>query len=67
MYYALIKNEFVQNIIVADDEFVKLIEKDWDEIVYVPDYDIQGIAIGFQYVNSEFINPNPPIIQEEPT
>ena len=33
MYYALIKNEFVQNIIVADDEFVKLIEKDWVEAV----------------------------------
>lgn len=65
MYYACIKEEFVQNIIVADDEFVKLIEKDWDIIVHVPDYAQQGIAIGFKYVNGEFINPNPPIVESE--
>lgn len=38
-YFALIKNDLVQHIIVADDDFLKHIKKDYDHIVDVTNTD----------------------------
>jgi hypothetical protein len=36
-YYALIKNETVENVIKADDKYVQFISADYDEVIDVTD------------------------------
>lgn len=51
--WALIKNNTVHSVIVADADFVKLIKHEHDHIVEVPD----GAHIGSTYENGTFYPP----------
>ena len=59
MEYALVNTDVVQNIIVANPEFIPIIQADWQAIV-----DITNLApkpgIGWGYVNGQFVQPAPP-------
>lgn len=37
MIYALVKNDVIQNVIVADAAFVAMIAQDWDDVIQVDD------------------------------
>lgn len=56
MHYALIKAGVVQNIIVADADFVAMIAEQWDHIEPAP----EGCAIGWAWDGEAFTPPAPP-------
>lgn len=59
-HYALINNSIIENIIVADDDFVQLIKDNYEAIVFLnPLYDT-GIypAIGWSYLDGVFSLPD---------
>lgn len=64
MYYALIKDSKVQNIIVADDSFVEIIKAEWDAVVKIDNYETSGIGPGTEYVDSKFVVMIPEVLEE---
>ena len=57
MNYALIKNQIVMNVIVADDdEFIQLIMHEWDSIVKL-EGDNSFAGIGWSYIDGQFLPP----------
>jgi hypothetical protein len=54
MKYALIKNSLVENIIVADSDFISSIMGDYDSII---DVDEINAFIGQEYTDGQFIVP----------
>lgn len=64
MYYALIKNSKVENVIVADDSFIELIKADWDEIIKVENYETSGVGPGTAYIDSKFMVSKPESVPE---
>jgi hypothetical protein len=61
MNYALIKNDVVANVIVADAEFVAGIADQWDHIEPATD----GVGPGWGWDGSQFAAP-PPVVVPEP-
>lgn len=57
--YALVKNNAVQNVIVAEADFIDYIKADWDEIVEVTEG--LHIIIGSKKVKNKWVPP----VQEE--
>ncbi len=57
--FALIKDGSVENIIVADENFVALIAPKWNFIIRIDEISPRP-EIGWAYQNGEFINPNVP-------
>jgi hypothetical protein len=55
MNYALIKNGFVENLILADQAFADSIAHDWDAVV-----PSNGMAIGWSYAGGVGTAPPPP-------
>lgn len=49
MPYAILKNNYVENVVVADKEYAE--QQGWVEV----DSDIR---IGYQYINGIWVNPN---------
>lgn len=62
MEYALIKNSTVENVIVADEEFVAQIAPDWDHIerIDTPAEQALGVGIGWGWDGSAFVAPSVP-------
>lgn len=60
MRYAIINNDIVINIIVADQEFV--------DQYYAGAINVDGVdcGIGWSYTDGEFIAPPPPDQDDEP-
>jgi hypothetical protein len=61
--YALIKNGKVENIIIADSDFVVHIQSQWDNIINIDELNDKP-AIGWNYSNNSFVNT---IVAESPT
>ena len=59
MKYALIKNQKVENVIVADGTFVESIKNEWDSIISVDES--APVSIGWIYVNNTFEPPVPTV------
>lgn len=59
MQFALIKKEIVENVIVADTEFISMITQQWDHIEPLDTLYEQGIGvgIGWKYINGNFVLP----------
>lgn len=57
MIYALIKNGSVENSIVAEPEFLPLIEANFDAIVDITEMSPQP-ALGWLYDGETFTDPN---------
>lgn len=53
---ALIKNGIIENVIIADNEFVESIKDDWDEIKDISDIKA-GIGWEFNSSKKEFHSP----------
>lgn len=53
--YALVKNNEVQNVIIAEPDFLEVIKADWDEIIEVTDP--FAIAIGYKKVKNKWTAP----------
>lgn len=66
MNYALIKNNKVENIIVADEEFVALIADQWDHIELINQDGGQIPGIDWTWDGFKFIEPPAPAV-EPPT
>lgn len=62
--YALVKNNVVENVIVAEEDFLDYIKADWDEIIEVTD----SFAIGMHYkkVDNQWVPPVEETV-EQPT
>lgn len=60
MNYALVKNGKVENIIIADADFVAAIAADWDHIepIDTPGEQEMPIGMGWTYVNGVFAPPD---------
>lgn len=57
MVYALIKNGIVENTIVADANFINLIQSNWDYCIRIDNLsEIPGI--GWTYDGVNFSDPN---------
>ena len=54
--YALVKNSLVENIIIADNDFVGHIRNEWDEIVELSE-DNFAVSIGWTYADNQFTKP----------
>lgn len=54
--YALIKNEIVENIIVATEGFIKVACTHYDACVEVTDLEVKP-SIGWKYIEGEFSPP----------
>lgn len=62
MEYALIKNNKVENVIVADFDFIQLIESEWDHIerIDTPQELAMRVGIGFSWTaENGFVAPAP--------
>lgn len=59
IHYALIKEGTVENIIVADEDFIKVIEEQYEGVVHLnPFYEALIFpSLGWKYSNGEFTNP----------
>lgn len=55
MYWTLIKNNIVINVIVADQNFVNMISSHWDAIINVPEDGVRP-NIGDSYIDGQFIS-----------
>lgn len=64
MQYALIKNSIVENVIIAEPEFIESFQHDYDHVEPLDTLHEQSlnVGIGWSYVEGEF---NPPV-QSEP-
>jgi hypothetical protein len=61
--FAVISRGIVDNLIVADtEEVANSVTADWQTVVEVDLY--SGVAIGWTYDGTNFINPNPVITEE---
>jgi hypothetical protein len=60
MNYALIKNGFVENLILADQAFADYIAHEWDAVVPA-----NGMAIGWSYVGG--VGTAPVVVQPRPS
>ena len=60
--YALIKNNLVEQVIVADAEFAASIESQWDAVVAAS----EPCGVGYTYSNGVFTAPPPPVIAPVP-
>ena len=62
MQYALIKNQNVENVIVAEPDFIQHIQAEWDHIEPLDTLHEQGlgVGIGWTYVNNAFVAPPAP-------
>lgn len=62
MDYALIKDGTVQNVIVADEQFVAQIASEWDHIerIDTPAEQALGVGIGWGWDGAEFTAPPAP-------
>lgn len=56
MNYALIKENEVKNIIVADIEFIKSIEGEYDQVLSTEELDY-GVAVGWMFDGEKFSAP----------
>jgi hypothetical protein len=56
MVYALIKNGVVENTIVADANFISLINSQWDNCIRIDELEIVP-GIGWTHDGSVFTNP----------
>ena len=68
MKYALIKSINVENIIVAQSDFIETIRSEWDHIIQL-DED-SPVGVGWTYDGSKFIKPEVPevpVFEPEPT
>lgn len=66
MEYALIKNNVVENVIVADESFVQLIATEWDHIerIDTPAEQALGVGIGWTWNTTQgFIAPVVPEVE----
>ena len=54
MNYALIKNNKVENIIVADDDFIKTIESNYDSVINVTN---KHVGVGWLFDGESFTAP----------
>jgi hypothetical protein len=61
MIFALIKDNKVVNVIVSQPDFISQIESSYDACVRIDELEVSP-AIGWDYVDSVFINPNEEII-----
>ena len=74
-YYALIKDEQVENVIIADEKYVNFILSNYDEIIDVTDFSERPtphskvIKVGDSYVFPNYSTPDPQeqVIEVEPT
>ena len=69
MEYALIKNGKVENVIVADPDFITLIAPEWDHIerIDTPEEIALGVGIGWGWnAQDGFIRPPAPDTVPEP-
>ena len=68
MEYALIKNNKVENVIVADSEFISLISGEWDHIerIGTPTEQTIGVGIGWGWNGSDFVAPVVPPAELQP-
>lgn len=59
MQYALIRANKVENVIVADQDFIQQIQADYDHIEPLDTLIEQGLGVGmgWEYINGEFIAP----------
>ncbi len=59
MNYALIKSGTVQNVIVADEDFIEKIISEWDHIerIDTPIEQALGVGIGWAWDGTKFISP----------
>lgn len=62
MEYALIKDGAVQNVIVADEQFVAQIAAEWDHIerIDTPAEQTLGVGIGWGWDGTQFVAPPAP-------
>lgn len=56
MKFALIKNNKVENIIIADDSFIQTIQSEWDATVELQEGAL--VSLGWEYVSGEFKVPD---------
>lgn len=65
MEYALIKNVSVQNVIVAEPDFIQQIQAEYDHIEPLDTLHEQGlgVSVGWEYINGTFIAPPQPEVQ----
>ncbi len=62
MKYALVRNNFVENVIVADPDFIQIIESEWDHIEAIDTFQEQGMGIGIGWswnAQDGFVQPTP--------
>lgn len=57
MKYALIKDNKIQNVIVADEDFLKHIEKNWEHIIAIDDFKPMP-WLDWNYENKIFTSPD---------
>lgn len=62
MIYALIKNGIIENTIVADANFISIIENNWDSCIRIDELDPMP-GISWTYDGNNFSEP---IIEEPP-
>ena len=70
MEYALIKAGKVENVIVADEDFISLISSEWDHIerIDTPEEQALGVGIGWGWDGTAFVAPEaPPTPEPAPT
>ena len=63
MDYALIKTGTVQNVIVADEQFIAQIAAEWDHIerIDTPAEQSLGVGIGWGWDGTQFVAPPVPL------
>lgn len=68
MEYALIKDNKVENVIVADPDFITNIIHDWDHIEQIdtPEERALGVGIGWGWDGTQFVAPPAPEPAPEP-
>jgi hypothetical protein len=61
--FAVISRGIVDNLIAADTEEIALaVTPDWQTVIEVEE--TLGICVGWNYDGTNFINPNPPVVEE---
>lgn len=56
MKFALIKNNKVENIIIADASFIQTVQSEWDATVELQEGAL--VSLGWEYVSGEFKAPD---------
>ena len=66
--FALIKNDTVQNVIVADEAFITSITSKWDHIecIDTPAERALGVGVGWGWDGSSFVAPTPTTTEPQP-